>query len=77
MPCNDRPPTMTSRFNRRQPGAGGIVGIQALARSAPKGAMITQGNVINFSSVEYAQNFFKDELAKYALLVRKAGIEPE
>jgi tripartite-type tricarboxylate transporter receptor subunit TctC len=51
--------------------------VTAFSEPAVKDAMIRQGNVINISSVEYAQKFFKDEMARYALLVKKAGIEPE
>jgi tripartite-type tricarboxylate transporter receptor subunit TctC len=40
-----------------------------------KDAMAKQGNVINVSSTEYAQGFFRSELAKYAALVKKAGVE--
>jgi tripartite-type tricarboxylate transporter receptor subunit TctC len=40
-------------------------------------AMSRQGNVINVSTVEYAGQFFRSELARYAKLVKKAGIEPQ
>jgi tripartite-type tricarboxylate transporter receptor subunit TctC len=40
-----------------------------------KETMAKQGNVINVSSTEYAQGFFRSELAKYAALVKKAGVE--
>jgi hypothetical protein len=33
--------------------------------------------VINVSTPEYAQNFFKSEMAKYAALVKKAGVEAQ
>lgn len=39
--------------------------------------MAKQGNSINISSVEQAQKAFHTELAKYAALVKKAGIQPE
>ena len=42
-----------------------------------KEAMAKQGNVINISSPEFAQKFFKDELVKYAKLVKRAGLEPQ
>ena len=37
--------------------------------------MAKQGNVINPSSPEEAGRFFRSELAKYAKLVKKAGIK--
>jgi tripartite-type tricarboxylate transporter receptor subunit TctC len=40
-----------------------------------KETMAKQGNVINVSSTEYAHGFFRSELAKYAALVKKAGVE--
>lgn len=40
-----------------------------------KEAMARQGNVINVSSTDHAQAFFRSELAKYAALVKKAGVE--
>lgn len=49
--------------------------VTAFADPAVKEAMAKQGNVINISSTEYAQSFFKSETAKYAKLVKKAGIE--
>ena len=39
--------------------------------------MAKQGNSINISSSEQAQKAFHTELAKYAALVKKAGIQPE
>ena len=39
--------------------------------------MAKQGNTINISSPEQAQKGFSTELAKYAALVKKAGIQPE
>ncbi len=47
----------------------------AFADPAVKEAMAKQGNVISMTSPEQAQAFFKSELAKYAKLVKKAGIE--
>ncbi len=38
-------------------------------------AMAKQGNTINVSTTDYANSFFRSELAKYAKLVKKAGIE--
>ena len=51
--------------------------VTAFNDPAVKEAMAKQGNVMNISSVEYAQKFFKDEMVKYAKLVKKAGIESE
>jgi tripartite-type tricarboxylate transporter receptor subunit TctC len=42
---------------------------------AVKEAMAKQGNTINISTTEFAQNYFKSEKEKYAKLVKKAGIE--
>jgi tripartite-type tricarboxylate transporter receptor subunit TctC len=42
-----------------------------------KETMAKQGNSINISSTEQAQKSFRTELAKYAALVKKAGIEPQ
>ncbi len=49
--------------------------VVAFADPAVKDAMAKQGNVIDISSSEQAQSYFKSELAKYAKLVKKAGIE--
>ena len=38
-------------------------------------AMAKQGNTINVSTTEFANQFFRSELAKYAKLVKKTGIE--
>src|SRR5581483_11523889 len=38
-------------------------------------AMARQGNTINVSTPEYAAQFFRTELVKYADLVKKAGLE--
>jgi len=37
--------------------------------------MAKQGNTIDVSTPDYAAQFFRTELAKYAALVKKAGIE--
>ena len=42
-----------------------------------KDAMAKQGNTISISSPEMAQKHFKDELQKYAALVKKAGVVPQ
>jgi tripartite-type tricarboxylate transporter receptor subunit TctC len=44
---------------------------------AVKDAMARQGNSISISTPEQAQKAFHTELAKYAALVKKAGIQPE
>lgn len=49
--------------------------VAAFADPAVKESMDKQGNVIQVSSPERAQEFFKAEMAKYARLVKKAGIE--
>jgi len=49
----------------------------AFADPTVKEAMAKQGNVINVSTVEQAQQHFRSELAKYARLVKKAGIEQQ
>jgi len=45
--------------------------------AAVREAMAKQGNSINISTPEQAQKAFHTELAKYAALVKKAGIQPE
>ena len=47
----------------------------AFATPEVQEAMAKQGNTINVSTPEYANQFFRSELAKYAKLVKKAGIE--
>lgn len=42
-----------------------------------KETMAKQGNTISMSSPDSAAAFFRSELAKYAALVRKAGLEPQ
>jgi tripartite-type tricarboxylate transporter receptor subunit TctC len=51
--------------------------VAAFADAGVKETMAKQGNVINISSTEFAQQFFKTELAKYAALVKKAGVEAQ
>jgi tripartite-type tricarboxylate transporter receptor subunit TctC len=51
--------------------------VTAFADPAVKEAMAKQGNVINVGTPESAQAFFKSELAKYAQLVKKVGLEPQ
>jgi tripartite-type tricarboxylate transporter receptor subunit TctC len=47
----------------------------AFANPEVREAMAKQGNTINISTTEYANQFFRSELAKYAKLVKKTGIE--
>jgi tripartite-type tricarboxylate transporter receptor subunit TctC len=47
----------------------------AFAAPEVKEAMARQGNTIDVRSPEHAAQFFKSEMAKYARLVKKAGIE--
>ena len=49
--------------------------VAAFADPAVKDTMAKQGNVIDIGSSEQAQQYFKTEMAKYALLVKKAGLE--
>jgi tripartite-type tricarboxylate transporter receptor subunit TctC len=51
--------------------------VQAFNDPAMKEAMAKQGNTINISSPEEAQAAFRRELAKYAALVKKVGLEPQ
>jgi tripartite-type tricarboxylate transporter receptor subunit TctC len=44
---------------------------------AVKDAMAKQGNTINISTPEQAQVAFKRELARFAALVKKVGLEPQ
>ncbi len=47
----------------------------AFATPDVREAMTKQGNTINISTTEYANQFFRSELAKYAKLVKETGIE--
>ena len=47
----------------------------AFAAPEVREAMAKQGNTINVTSTEVAGQFFRSEMAKYAKLVKKAGIE--
>ncbi|MDB5750290.1 MAG: tctC [Ramlibacter sp.] len=51
--------------------------VAAFADPAVKEAMAKQGNTITISSTEQAQQAFRSELAKYAALVKKVGLEPQ
>jgi tripartite-type tricarboxylate transporter receptor subunit TctC len=42
-----------------------------------KDTMARQGNTISISTPEQAQTAFRNELAKYAALVKKVGLEPQ
>ncbi len=50
--------------------------VAAFADPAVKEAMDKQGNTIRVSTVEQAAAGFRSELAKYARLVKKIGLEP-
>ena len=47
----------------------------AFADAAVVDAMTKQGNTINISTTEFAQQYFRTEKDRYAKLVKKAGIE--
>jgi tripartite-type tricarboxylate transporter receptor subunit TctC len=49
--------------------------VSAFADPAVKEAMAKQGNVINVGPADKAMPFFRSEMAKYAHLVKKAGVE--
>jgi len=51
--------------------------VAAFNDPAVKEAMAKQGNTIQISSPEEAQVAFRRELAKYAALVKKVGLEPQ
>lgn len=51
--------------------------VTAFADPAVKEAMSKQGNVINVSTTDHAKEFFRTEMAKYAKLVKKAGVEAQ
>ena len=51
--------------------------VTAFADPAVKEAMAKQGNTIAVSAPEQAQAAFRSELAKYAALVKKVGLEPQ
>jgi len=50
--------------------------VAAFADPAVKEAMDKQGNTIRITSTEQAAAGFRSELAKYARLVKKIGLEP-
>jgi tripartite-type tricarboxylate transporter receptor subunit TctC len=49
--------------------------VTAFADTAVKEAMAKMGNVINIGPADKAMPFFRSELAHYAQLVKKAGVE--
>jgi tripartite-type tricarboxylate transporter receptor subunit TctC len=51
--------------------------VAAFADPAVKDTMAKQGNTIQISTTEQAQAAFRSELAKYAALVKKVGLEPQ
>ena len=51
--------------------------VAAFADPAVKEAMAKQGNTIQIGTSEQAQHAFRSELAKYAALVKKVGLEPQ
>lgn len=51
--------------------------VAAFNDPATKEAMARQGNVINVGAADKAMPFFRSELAKYAQLVKKAGVEAQ
>jgi tripartite-type tricarboxylate transporter receptor subunit TctC len=51
--------------------------VAAFNDPAVKDMMARQGNTINISTPEQAQAAFRSELAKYATLVKKVGLEPQ
>jgi tripartite-type tricarboxylate transporter receptor subunit TctC len=51
--------------------------VAAFNDAAVKEAMAKQGNTISISTTEQAQAAFHTEMAKYAALVKKVGLEPQ
>lgn len=51
--------------------------VAAFNDPAVKEAMAKQGNTISVSSTEQAQAAFRSELARFAALVKKVGLEPQ
>jgi tripartite-type tricarboxylate transporter receptor subunit TctC len=51
--------------------------VAAFADPGVKEAMAKQGNVINVSTTDYARDFFRTEMVKYAAIVKKAGVEAQ
>ena len=51
--------------------------VAAFNDTAVKEAMAKHGNTIRITTTEQAQAAFRSELAKYAALVKKVGLEPQ
>ena len=51
--------------------------VAAFADAAVKEMMAKQGNTIRITTTEQAQASFRSELAKYAAMVKKVGLEPQ
>ncbi|MGA8514228.1 MAG: tripartite tricarboxylate transporter substrate-binding protein, partial [Burkholderiaceae bacterium] len=51
--------------------------VTAFNTAEVKEAMAKQGNTIRISTPEFAQKHFRDELVKYAAIVKKAGVVPQ
>ncbi len=51
--------------------------VAAFADAEVKEAMSRQGNVISVGAADTAMSFFRSERTKYALLVKKAGVEAQ
>ena len=51
--------------------------VAAFADPVVKETMAKQGNTIQISTPEQAQAAFRAELAKYAALVKKVGLQPQ
>ena len=51
--------------------------VAAFSDAAVKEAMAKQGNTIRIATMEETQAAFRSELAKYAALVKKVGLEPQ
>ena len=51
--------------------------VAAFADTAVNEAMTKMGNTIRIGTAEQAQSAFRSELAKYAALVKKVGLEPQ
>jgi tripartite-type tricarboxylate transporter receptor subunit TctC len=51
--------------------------VKAFAEPEVKDAMARQGNVINIGPADKAMPFFRSEMARYAALVKKAGVEAQ
>jgi tripartite-type tricarboxylate transporter receptor subunit TctC len=49
--------------------------IAAFATPEMRDAMAKQGNTINVSTPDFAAQFFRTEMVKYASIVKKVGLE--